>query len=208
MVGKLIAILGKRQHWVQGFAALLIFGSGLIVGSAGTFAVLKGKINIEHPPIFDDGFVEFLIRDWQPKYQLDDQQVEQVREVMVEQSKAFREIYQAAEKQSKDLEKPWLEKMKKIMTAEQYAQWFKDYEERKQWRRDRRGPGGRRGRRDEQRDGRDDRGGPRREGREGPGGPPPDGMFGPPPDRERGPEGPPPEELENSEAADPNRPQL
>ena len=186
MVIRWIASLGRRQYWVQAFAALLIFGSGLVVGSAGTFAVLKDKLSSGlgfGPGGRGDSerFAEFLIQDWQPKYQLSDEQVDQIKAVLVQQFKTIKEIFQTADRQAQALEKPWMNKIKKIMTPAQYTQWLKDYEERKKWHERRRGPRDRRG---PDRGGRG-RWGPRPQG-SGPGGFPSDGGFSPPgarPDR-------------------------
>ena len=192
MVGKLIASLGRR-HWVQGLAALLIFGSGLVVGSAGTFVALKERLQVGPglKPFRGDHerFVEFLISDWQPKYELTDEQITKIKPLLLEQFKKLRDIFQESEKRAQELEKPWLASMKKVMTSEQYTQWYQDYQEMKM-RRNRRGRGpGRRDRRDGEHDGRNDR---RRDheappDRPGPGGPPPDGPFpgGPPPQMEQ-----------------------
>lgn len=176
MVGKLIASLGRRRHWVQALAALLIFGSGLVVGSAGTFVALKEKIHtgrgFRPGRGNDDGkererFVGFMTRDWQPRYNLTDDQINQVKTALLKNFETLGEIFVEAENKAAALEKPLLKKMGKIMSDEQYGQWLKDYQEQKRWRE------GRRGRRGERREG--DRG-DRREGdrdrREGPGGEP------------------------------------
>lgn len=185
MVIRWIASLGKRRHWVQVFAALLIFTSGLVVGSAGTFAALKDRIDVRSGfrPMRGDPsrFVKFLVNDWQPRYRLTDEQVNQLKPILIQRFKALGDIFKAADKQAQTLEKPWLNKIKKIMTPEQYTQWHSDYE---RWHERRRGPRNHRG---QDRDRRGRRG-PRPQGGR-PGGPPPGGIFSPPGSRHDGPPG-------------------
>ncbi len=185
MVIRWIASLGRRQYWVQAFAALLIFGSGLVVGSSGTFAVLRKHLDVG--PGFRSGrgdvnrFVNFLVHDWQSKYQLTDEQIGQLKPIVAQRFKTLGEIFKKADEQAQALEKPWLNKIKKIMTLEQYTQWHQDYE---RWHERRRGPRDRRG---PDRGGRG-RWGPRPQG-SGPGGFPPEGGFSPPGVRSDGPPG-------------------
>jgi len=80
----------KRRRWLSVLLSLVIFFSGLIVGTGGTLIVIRNVAlqRIHHPETVPDRIARQLRR----KLRLDDEQTDQVRQIVAERQLAFQKI--------------------------------------------------------------------------------------------------------------------
>lgn len=137
MVGK------RRQICMQIVAGVLIFLSGIIIGSGGTVLWVKDRIAWIHPP-HEVSMVPEIVEHFKSDYNLTEEQARQVKKVFQEGIETRMSIYEEAAQNLEKHEKTLAAKMKEILSAEQYKQWVSDFSARKEHfeRFGPRGPGG------------------------------------------------------------------
>ncbi|MFC1764455.1 hypothetical protein ACFL6U_20600 [Planctomycetota bacterium] len=137
----------SRRLALQLVFALVIFLSGAIVGTGGTMNWFKSH-GWRPPRVGPVGIPETdnLVQEWATKYGLTDEQGVQVRQVLDDTMQTRRTIFDALRNEMDAVEELMVEKIKTIMTEDQYTQWLAEYEKRKKRHGGSREGGGRRGR--------------------------------------------------------------
>ena len=121
----------RRQICMQIAAGVLIFFSGIIVGSGGTVLWVKDRIAWILPP-HGRSMVPDIVERFKSEYNLTEEQALQVKKVFQEGMETRRSIYEEAAQKLEKHEKTLDAKMKEILSAEQYKQWVRDFRTRKE----------------------------------------------------------------------------
>jgi hypothetical protein len=127
--------LSRRQLLMQVAVAAVILGSGVGIGTGGTILALKGRIvpRVRWMPTDPPGpEPNFIVARWKTDYTLSDKQAQQVKELLIRQFTALRDLRQklfAAEQTERE---KFAAAIKKPLTPEQYAKWDQDMKERAQ----------------------------------------------------------------------------
>jgi len=121
----------RRQICMQIAAGVLIFLSGIIVGSGGTVLWVKDRIAWIRPPR-ERSMVSDMVERFKAEYNLTEEQALQVKKVFQEAIQTRMSIYEEAAQKLQKNEKTLDAKMKEILSAEQYKRWVSDFRTRKE----------------------------------------------------------------------------
>ncbi len=131
MVG-LFHKLRQRRVCLQLLVGIVILASGMVLGSGGTILYMKNRVVFRGGP---DRFTpEKIVKHFEEKYRLSQQQSEQVRQLFEEMGARYREKSETDRLQREADEKVMIAKMQDILSPEQYEQWKQDFDEIKKHR--------------------------------------------------------------------------
>ncbi len=131
----------RRQIFAQIGVAALILISGMGIGTGGTILSLKDRI-IWHPRHFERRRPPNLVKMWQTKYGLNDDQARQVGEALSKSWATTRTIFEEFAQKQRAEQAKFAEDMKTILTPEQYQGWYREFSEFRNRAEGRGGPGG------------------------------------------------------------------
>ena len=120
----------RRQIYMQIVAGILIFFSGIIVGSGGTVLWVKDRVAWIRPP-HEKSIVPKIVETFKSEYNLTEEQARQVREIFQEGMQLRKSIYEEMSQKLEEHEKTLNAMMKKILSAQQYKQWVSDFNTRR-----------------------------------------------------------------------------
>jgi hypothetical protein len=128
----------RRQIALQTAMALIIFISGVVVGSGATLAFLKNKVLwMDRRPRRDAAAIS---REIGSKYGLTDEQVRKVEEIFVTRLKARQEDRKEFGRRMEAGRQQLIAEMKEVLSPDQFDRWLKDFEAMHARRGRRRGP--------------------------------------------------------------------
>jgi len=131
----------KSAMVVQIIVSAVILLSGIGIGVGGTILALRDRIIWKFPPPPPDGGdrrmdPNGIARRWQEEYGLNDEQVEQVKEIFTRQFTAMREVFNKLQVEERAQREQFATAMKEILKPEQFEKWEKEFRERgERWRR-------------------------------------------------------------------------
>ncbi len=121
----------RRQICIQIVAGILIFFSGIIVGSGGTVLWVKDRIAWIRPP-YGRSMVPDIVERITDDYNLTEEQAQQVKDVLQEGMQTRMSVYEEVSQKFEEHEETLTAKMKQILSEEQYEQWVRDFKTRKE----------------------------------------------------------------------------
>jgi len=143
----------RARLWEMTALALLTLVFGIVIGAGGTY--LKYRDRITPRPDFDEGMLWRIVHEMQGRYELSEQQAQQVHTAIREQFEQMKKLRTSIEEQMEQIRAQLIVQMRGVLSTDQFRQWRQDLEEMQRrggWRgrgprdregdRDRRPPGG------------------------------------------------------------------
>jgi hypothetical protein len=122
----------KRIIMTQAFVAIVIFLSGIIIGSTGTIVLLKnrGIWNPPRPPKPPQGMAAEIAHEIGSQYGLTDVQIKEVEKVFEKAGQSLESVRQEFENKMKAGEQQITTDMKSVLSPEQFTRWQHDFKSR------------------------------------------------------------------------------
>lgn len=120
----------RRQIIVQMVVGLMILASGVAIGTGGTILLLKDRIIWRTRPPAGRPNPSSIVEGWKAKYNLTDEQVEQLKGIFTQRFEARRIRAEAMMKNDQTEREKFAQAVKEILSPQQYEKWEHDFKER------------------------------------------------------------------------------